>query len=138
VGEDGKIRMSIWDNGGQTVFRTIQHLYISSKCCYVVVFNLTDFVGDETMKKKALEHLQFWLNSVKHHGVSNDKNKDLINTSVLYPPVILVGTHLDSVRKKTNVKDDKDVNKKLQEIHKTLINDICLTGLLYQEKLLHH
>ena len=99
IGEDGKIRISIWDNGGQTVFRTIQSLYIGRNNCFVIIFNLEDFLGDEERKTQALDHLHFWLHSIKHHGVCSDKSQNLEDPSILYPPVILVGTHLDSIQK---------------------------------------
>ena len=36
--DDGnKLCISIWDNGGQSVFRGLQHLYVTRRCLYAVV-----------------------------------------------------------------------------------------------------
>ena len=41
-----RIVFSVWDNGGQRIFQTVQHLLMSRLGVFIVVFNLVDLVPD--------------------------------------------------------------------------------------------
>ena len=80
--EDMKsVKFTIWDFGGQRVFYSLHHLFLTRYGVYLVVFDL------KKHKKKPAESfdfLQFWLQSIRLHAKK--------------APVILVGTHVDLLR----------------------------------------
>ena len=91
------IRMSIWDYGGQMVFYTLHHLFLTQYGVYLIVFNmqkLLDSVDEST------EYLLFWLNSIKLHAPN--------------APVLLVGTFLDVLDERED--DIKKVSLILNEL----------------------
>jgi len=69
-----------WDLGGQIVFHSLHHLFMSNSCIYMVVFNLMDFETHDFTKR--IEH---WL--------------DIIKLYALESKVLLVGTHMDRITK---------------------------------------
>ena len=92
--EEGTISLSIYDNGGQKVFRSIQHLLLSRNCVYIVVFNLNNFVGvNNPNRQESLEHMRYWLSSIEMDA-RGGKEKN-----TMFPPVVLVGTHYDEIGK---------------------------------------
>ena len=79
-----KISVSIWDFGGQRVFYTVHHLFLTEGSIYILVFNMLDILSNEgTVQSKCIARLKLWLNSISMHA-SN-------------APLLIVGTHKDSV-----------------------------------------
>jgi GTPase SAR1 family protein len=131
-----QLRVAIWDNGGQDVFRSVQHLYMTRRCVYIVVFNLTDFLHNNSKEKeKAMETITFWLHSIKYHAISKDP-KHLDDLSKLYPPVVLVGTHLDQMKEFTEKKNNRSdlMRSKLREINDILVKELGSLALFSTEK----
>jgi len=63
------ISLSLWDFGGQTVFYSMHHIYLTKFGVYVVIFDLRELVSSDT-REKSLEYLRFWLNSIQLHSPS--------------------------------------------------------------------
>ena len=66
---------STWDFGGQRVFNTLHHLFLTNFGVCLLVFNLSTYLFNAV---SSTEKLKFWLNSVKLHAAD--------------APLILVGT----------------------------------------------
>ncbi|KAJ3377737.1 hypothetical protein HDU84_008260, partial [Entophlyctis sp. JEL0112] len=81
-----KITMSLWDFGGQEVFYSMHHSFLTAKGVYCLCFRLTDlcepYATDDTVER-CLKYLKFWLISVRMHAES--------------APIFLVGTHKDKL-----------------------------------------
>ena len=90
------IKLSFLDFGGQEVFYTLHHLFITRFCVYVVAFNMEWLWEDASNKNfkpdECLSFLRFWLNSIYVHAQSplGYKGKDVA-------PIILVGTRKDKL-----------------------------------------
>ena len=56
---------SVWDFGGQEVFYTIHHLFLTANGLYVLVFNLVALLNDPD---EELETINFWLDSLLLHA----------------------------------------------------------------------
>ena len=91
------LSFSIWDFGGQAVFYTLHHLFLTEYGCYVLVFDLTKLLREES-RKDTIEYLRFWLFSKKLHAP---------NASVF-----IVGTRCNEVE---NENDFLKVNKILKK-----------------------
>jgi len=77
--------ISFWDFGGQRVFYSLHHIFLTRYGIYLVVFDMRKILSkDQQVSKSAKEYLEFWLKSIKAHA-SNAK-------------VILVGTHHDIIQ----------------------------------------
>ena len=76
-------KITIWDFAGHPLYRTMHHVFLNRRSFYLVVFNLEQFC-DPQRTEEDLEHIRFWLNSVRVHTPQTT-------------PVFLVGTHRDSV-----------------------------------------
>ncbi|GFH50115.1 hypothetical protein CTEN210_06591 [Chaetoceros tenuissimus] len=128
--KDGtSIRFTIFDNGGQTVFRGIQNLFFSREGIFIVVFDMMKILNEnEATKQESLEHLQYWLSSIKLDACNDDSSADPL---IKYPPVILVGTHYDDLLK-TEVEDStpSDNLEKLDEINKILHENLDISSLV--------
>lgn len=72
------LKFTIWDFGGQLVFYTLHHVFLTEYGCYILVFNLLNLLNQK-LQSEATEYLKFWLFSIKIHAPS--------------APVILVGSH---------------------------------------------
>lgn len=101
------IKMTIWDYGGQAVFYTLHHLFLSKFGVYLLVFDLRKLSKrgkkgsgrDGHGGEPADEFITFWLNSVKLHAPG--------------APVLLVGTFADEVDSKEEL---ALVNRKVEEM----------------------
>ena len=120
---ENTIRYSIFDNGGQKVFRGIQHLLFSRNGVYVVIFNLTDFVSNNNNLRQdhSLEHLRYWVSSIKMDATSEQDN-------ATYPPIVLVGTHFDKI------KDQAECDDSLKKINSLLIENFESLGVIQTSK----
>lgn len=118
---DGKsVRFTIYDNGGQKVFRCIQNLFLKREGIYIVVFDIMRLVDNQS-RNEALEHLDYWLSSIKLDASETERRDNL---AAIYPPVILVGTHYDEFQ---TLKGDVEVG--LKHINDTLIKHLPLANL---------
>ena len=117
------------DFAGQKGYRPMHHCFISRGAIYIVVYNLTSLVQNHCVEKqKAIEELEYWLNSIHAHTkmhIDSVKQKASMN---LQKYVFLVGTH------KAEVTADQmdEINKKLQDQFSTkrFFDDIHM----YEEK----
>ena len=90
-----KVSFTLWDFGGQSVFYTVHHLYLTQNGIYFAVFNMKQMNEDEVTAKSSL---RFWLESIALHAP--------------HSPVIIIGTHCEDVKKET---------KKINNIVKSMI-----------------
>eukprot|EP01050_Picozoa_sp_SAG11_P037609 SAG11_NODE_14920_length_595_cov_0.812500_1_plen_154_part_10 len=93
-----------WDLGGQRVFFTLHHLYMTRYSIYCVLFDMRQLLPGEPERKHALAVLRFWLNSITVHTVNE------VDTSCA--PFVLIGTHKDLV---PSPHDHAQVSKILHE-----------------------
>ncbi|KAJ3376316.1 hypothetical protein HDU84_000378, partial [Entophlyctis sp. JEL0112] len=93
-----KITLSLWDFGGQEVFYSMHHAFLTAKGVYCLCFNLTDlcepYATVDTVER-CLKYLKFWLNSVRMHAES--------------APIFLVGTHKDKLPPNYELKTINDL-----------------------------
>ena len=100
----------IWDFAGQAVYRAIHPIFMSPDAVYVLVFDLTKKLfetahcymkspGQEEKIIKGpdsrdtnLDHIMRWMDAV--HSLKQPESSSSSNT---FPPVILVGTHVDKL-----------------------------------------
>ncbi|GFH50113.1 hypothetical protein CTEN210_06589 [Chaetoceros tenuissimus] len=125
--KDGtSIRFTIFDNGGQTVFRGIQNLFFSREGIFIVVFDMMKILNEDT-KQESLEHLQYWFSSINLDASKDDFSLD---PSINYPPVILVGTHYDDLLE-TGDQDSTPSSslEKLDDIDRILNENLDLGSL---------
>mmetsp|Transcript_9725 Transcript_9725/g.12145 ORF Transcript_9725/g.12145 Transcript_9725/m.12145 type:complete len:566 (+) Transcript_9725:2-1699(+) len=87
---------SIWDYGGQHVFYTVHHLFLTGYGVYMLVFNMKEL---QTETENEERYLLFWLNSIKMHAEG--------------APVFLVGTFKDMVDSKETLLDIDTILKNL-------------------------
>eukprot|EP00808_Paulinella_micropora_P021778 g53541.t1 len=94
--EKGKLRgdeltLSVWDLGGQEVFRSLLQLFLKRGPAYLVLFDMRQLVpsAGEQDRRDCLDSLRFWMRSLEVHA----RDEALENPA---PPVFLVGTHKDS------------------------------------------
>eukprot|EP00924_Labyrinthula_sp_SR-Ha-C_P004420 snap_masked-scaffold_89-processed-gene-0.37-mRNA-1 protein AED:0.46 eAED:0.46 QI:0/0/0/0.5/1/1/2/0/870 len=74
---------SIWDFGGQSVFYSLHHLFLTDYGCYLVVFDAKKMLDeDQGERKLEIDFLKFWLNSKKLHAPK--------------APLFIVGTHCEN------------------------------------------
>jgi len=106
------LSFTIWDYGGQTVFYTLHHLFLTPHGVYVLVFDLRHFLSEEGYDESdAAEYLAFWLHSVSLHAPD--------------APIFMVGTFLDHLNKG----QDEDKFKKLKQIENKISKLVCFQKL---------
>ena len=80
---------SVYDFGGQAEYYDVHRLMISRFAVYLVVFNLKDLsLEDPQRQRECLSYLRYWLTTIA--GTSDG----FVDSA----PVLLVGTHLDSIK----------------------------------------
>lgn len=108
------ISFTIWDYGGQDVFHTLHHLFLTEGGVYLLVFDLREIIGRELFssstyynklesRASALSAIRFWLESITLHTNS--------------AKFVLVGTFLDQI-------PEEDQIELLEEV------DACIRPLL--------
>ena len=79
----------------QPEFYDLLNLMISRCCVYLVVFNLEDFAlqgeGGRRAEQRCVSYLKFWLSCISERSARG--------SDATPAPVILVGTHADSIKK---------------------------------------
>lgn len=104
--------MNVWDNGGQPMFQVIQHLYMPRLGVYALLFNLK-CIFEESQRKEALRYLTFWLRSIDTHASHRSAEEQYREVQFQYPPLVLIGTHLDQIK--------EDLDAALRSIHEILL-----------------
>jgi len=95
-GKNG-VSFTIWDYGGQEVFYTLHHLFLTSYGVYLLVFDMQQLAKEDC--ENAQKYILFWLNSVSLHAPD--------------APILIVGTMMDQLKKR---RDIYNVNEKLMEV----------------------
>lgn len=90
------VRFTIWDYGGQRVFYSLHHLFMSKLGVYLLVFSMKE-LQDSVERGKA--YLEFWLNTLSLHAPDT--------------PLILVGTFWDELEGKNAL---TDINNAVNEV----------------------
>lgn len=88
---------TIWDFGGQKVFYSQHHLFLTQYACYLLLFSLKKIL-DQNQRYEALSYLGFWLNSIRLHAPA--------------APVMLVGSHADCIKSEKEFKVVNDILEK--------------------------
>lgn len=70
-----RLRISLWDFGGQEVFHTVHHKFLTRKGVYAVLFKLPDW----KVSAEARRHVEFWFRSISCHAKG--------------APIVVVATH---------------------------------------------
>ena len=94
------ITFSLWDYGGQDVFLSLHHLFLTRFGVYVVVFDMTLLAGGRLSGgtaegAKAMRTIRFWLSTIAVHS---QRQGEAGGTA----PIVLVGTHKDDRRVKVS------------------------------------
>jgi len=79
------LTLSVWDFGGQDVFFSMHHIFLTKTGIYLLVFDIREVLQTDT-REEALDNMSFWLRSINLHAPS--------------APVMLVGTFSDTVQKR--------------------------------------
>lgn len=97
--EVGSVKISIWDYGGQAVFYTLHHVFLTKWGVYLLVFNPKAYL----IKPAATEsYLRFWLHSVRLHAPE--------------APIIMVATFACEMDRRKWNKVNKMLRKLLQQM----------------------
>ena len=85
------LQIDFFDFGGQRVFHSLHHLFMSKLASYLLVFNLEDLAPNapESQLLEALSFIRFWLNSIYLHTA--------LGRAQGGASIVLVGTHKDKV-----------------------------------------
>ena len=121
AGGMNKVILSTWDFGGQRVFYTVHHLFLTAHSVYIVVFSMLEFEGKwidpinksaaidadnpTARRKKCIKRIKMWLNSISMHAPR--------------APVLLVGTFADFFVNDINI--IKKISERLQEECKDIV-----------------
>jgi hypothetical protein len=112
-----------WDLGGQRIFFTLHHLYMTRFSVFCVLFDMRQLCHDAArrfpdafqgvppgveVRQYALGVLRFWLNSIVVHTVGADDDS--------CAPFVLVGTHKDIVH---SAQDHAQISALLQDTFST-------------------
>lgn len=62
--DDTKLRISVWDYGGQEVFYNLHHLFLTHFGCYLLVFNAHRLAQHP---EESEAYLTFWMKSLRLH-----------------------------------------------------------------------
>ena len=114
--DENKLTFTIWDYGGQTVFYTFHHLFLTKYGVYLIVFDLSTLLDGSDLTVP-IEFLKFWIQSVMLHAPN--------------APCILIGTHLDEIM--NTHKDKKSLESFLNRVGDILEEDV---GVLRHTRLM--
>lgn len=111
------IAFTIWDYGGQTVFYTLHHLFLTKYGIYLLVFDMREILCKgkgviEKAEKRAQtrDYLLFWLNSVSMHAPD--------------APLMIIGTFLDALESKSELETvNRILHRILSDRHKKQIHN---------------
>ena len=77
------VSVSVWDYGGQKVFYTLHHLFLTNYGIYLLVFSIPQVLKSP---EKSMEYLKFWINSIQLHAPN--------------APIMIAGTSLCDLEQK--------------------------------------
>ncbi|XP_041466126.1 probable serine/threonine-protein kinase roco4 [Lytechinus variegatus] len=137
-GKDEGVSLNIWDFAGQDVYYTTHQVFLNWRAIYVVVFDLSKSLdsivppesrdeyyemakGGAKAELTCLEFINFWLCSIFAHAVPPPSvlNKNTSKAKQKSPPILIVGTHRDSV-----TGDANEQKKKIKSAFKIIRNTI--------------
>jgi GTPase SAR1 family protein len=110
--DESTVTFSAWDFGGQKVFYALHHAFLTRYGCYLVVFRMTNLLGDscdDAVQQESMGFITGWLRTIAMHA---DR-----------APVALVGTHKDQL---SNGIDHKKISDRLQSMMDTIKADLDL------------
>ncbi|XP_070576156.1 probable serine/threonine-protein kinase qkgA [Ptychodera flava] len=123
------IYFNLWDFAGQSVYYITHQVFLGNRVIFVLVTDLSKSL-DDTMSTDAeddgqlrVHFLSFWMNSIHTHALPGSniqlKLPDGHNKETPAPPVILLGTKKDLLRKSNSPPvaraQDEDVEKEAVE-----------------------
>mmetsp|Transcript_3937 Transcript_3937/g.4537 ORF Transcript_3937/g.4537 Transcript_3937/m.4537 type:complete len:971 (-) Transcript_3937:1477-4389(-) len=102
--------LSLWDFGGQSVFYSIHHMFLTRSGVYVVVFDMRDMLNDETVEK-CIGFIRFWIESIDLHAPDSR--------------ILIVGSFLDQVNGLTELRSINETFKSRSKFNlsKVIRND---------------
>jgi len=89
-GETDSMILYLWDFGGQQVFYSMHHLFLTKYGIYLLVFDMREVLNVDS-RATALKYLQFWLSSINIHAPK--------------AAIVLVGTFLDFIDSESDLKE---------------------------------
>jgi len=78
------LNLSLWDFGGQEVFYSMHHIFLTENGVYLLVFDMRELLNPQAVDETS-KYLLFWLRSVRLHAPDSS--------------LILVGTFLSDLEK---------------------------------------
>ncbi|XP_022107663.1 uncharacterized protein LOC110988464 isoform X2 [Acanthaster planci] len=89
------LKLHLWDNGGDSVYQSMQQFFRPTEAVYLLVFSLEDARQDE---EKQLQRLRQWLFTIKAQSkrIQDSQENEESDPNTL---IFVVGTHRDSVSK---------------------------------------
>eukprot|EP00924_Labyrinthula_sp_SR-Ha-C_P016576 maker-scaffold_6-snap-gene-8.2-mRNA-1 protein AED:0.28 eAED:0.28 QI:57/1/0.5/1/1/1/2/0/871 len=103
-GESEEVGFYIFDFGGQDVFYSLHHLFLTNFGCYFVVFNACKLLSDGQQDvSKELDYIEFWLNSIRTFAPNS--------------PIFVIGTHCADLTMDELKSIDKLLKKKILNKH---------------------
>ena len=96
-----RLKLGVWDFGGQQNFYALHLLFITRVGVYLLPLDMRNFTlsADPAKKRAALLYVRFWLSSVHSYTASPDASP---------APVFFVGTHKDTVATPTEHEEISD------------------------------
>ncbi|XP_069128434.1 uncharacterized protein [Argopecten irradians] len=93
--------ISLFDFAGEQIYYESHQMFLAPECVYIIVVDLTEA---EKGHKSVIDEARFWLASILDYtAIGKDEgNNTVYNTVCQCPPVLLVGTHKDKLRFKTD------------------------------------
>ncbi|XP_063418365.1 probable serine/threonine-protein kinase pats1 [Mytilus trossulus] len=99
------VECGLWDFAGQKDYYATHQTFLNPHAIYLLVTNISDDIsatGDETDFDSIEEYIDFWFDSIHCLSTSSPEKKTNIPKGYpkhrLYPPVIVVCTHIDEYK----------------------------------------
>ncbi|XP_070571189.1 probable serine/threonine-protein kinase pats1 [Ptychodera flava] len=134
--EESDVYFSLWDFAGQSIYYITHQVFLSSRVIYILVTDLTKSLDDtlpvdDVHNWKIKEFLTFWMNSIHTHASPGPgirlKQLDGSYKMATEPPVIILGTKKDLIRKENSTEaaaaidgEEREAQKRLLEIKEFL------------------
>lgn len=117
--------LSLWDFGGQSLFSSLLHLFLTPECIYLVVFDMTRLLPSAVPadRENCLDVLRRWCCAI-HLFTSQQRSQD-------HAAVMIVGTHLDRV---INSGDNVAVHSILDTVQREVVNRVNVRNLIYADE----
>jgi hypothetical protein len=102
--------IALYDYGGQSIFNSIHHLFLTTNGVYAVTFNIEWLLTEGPTLQAYFDYLDFWVNSIIVHTLNH--------STMCTAPVVFVGTHKDKV---TDPADHEKVSLRIFKRYSKLI-----------------